>query len=152
MTSHIKRSRKAVSIGVYVLAILLALSAALLVPAALQKAKATACSVYQVGSPKSGSSSLASYTVYLMYNSCTGENFSLARVVITQHATPTNIQATVFRNPDGQDGGATANTESCGDIEHGFCGSAPVYSPHNTAYACVIDWNANMNALCTASY
>jgi hypothetical protein len=109
--------------------------------------------VYQVGAPKSGSSSLANYTVYLMYNSCTGENFSLARVVITQHATPTSIQASVFRNADGSDGGATGATETCGDIEQGFCGSAPVYSPHNTAYACVADSNAPGGfSICTASY
>lgn len=120
----------------------MALTAVVAVPALAQRAQATSGTVYQVGAPKSSSSSLATYTVYLMYNSCAGENFSLARVVITLYATPTSIQASVYRNTDGSDGGATGATETCGDIEHGFCGSQPVYSPHNTAYACVVDWNA----------
>ena len=151
MKFHLRLSRGARIFGACLLAALLVCSVVAVTPAVLQKVNAASCEIHQVGTPVSGSSSLANYTVYLMYNSCTGENFSLVRVVITQHTTPTHIQASVFRN-SGKDGGATSDTEDCGDIEHGFCGSAPVYSPDNTAYACFTDWNANAYSKCTAAY
>src|SRR5262249_38588634 len=144
--------RRTLWLGVGLSAALLLLSVAALGAALPHRAQAVACGIYQVGAPASGSRSLANYTVYLMCNSCTGDNFSLARVPVTQFTTAPNIQVDVFRNAQGTVG-ADGATEGCGDIEHGFCGSPPVHSPNNPAYACVTDWSVpSIFHLCTAAY
>ena len=78
MKSHLRLSRGARIFGACLLAALLVCSVVAVTPAVLQKVNAASCDIHQVGTPVSGSSSLANYTVYLMYNSCTDEAEVLA--------------------------------------------------------------------------
>lgn len=119
-------------------------------------AKATTCGISQIGTSVSGSSSVASYAVYLEYDSCTSENFALVRDILVTGSAGSEAILQVDRL-SGPDGGVESFGGTCNNhgVDSLFCATLGMFSPHNEARACVLSdtaapsWPGN---LCTAYF